>query len=122
MTTISTTGLSTSQFEACAATLSRAEAAAAIRSLTAADETALIKIARLYAKKTSYDHEDLLQEAICRVLGGARAWPRSVPAVAFFWGVVRSIAWEWKTELVENDAPDPPLPPAQPPAIPPTDP
>ena len=106
MTTISTTGLSTSQFEASAATLSRAEAAAAIRSLTAADKTALIKIARLYAKKTSYDHEDLLQEAICRVLGGARAWPRSVPAVAFFWGVVRSIAWEWKTELVENDAAD----------------
>ena len=39
-----------------------------LNALTAADKAALIKLARLYAKKTPYDHEDLLQEAICRVL------------------------------------------------------
>jgi DNA-directed RNA polymerase specialized sigma24 family protein len=102
MTTISTTGLSTPRFGTSAATLSRAEAAAAVRSLTVADKTALAKIAMLYAKKTPYDHEDLLQEALCRVLGGARAWPRNVPALPFLWGVVRSIAWEWKSRPVER--------------------
>src|SRR6266545_3273789 len=66
MTTIATTGLSTSGPPA--ATLSRAEVADAVRALSAADKTAVMKIARLYAKKTPYDHEDLLQEAICRVL------------------------------------------------------
>jgi DNA-directed RNA polymerase specialized sigma24 family protein len=101
MTTISTTGLPTSGYQASAATLSRAEAAAAVRSLSPGDKTALVKIARFYAQKTPYDHEDLLQEAICRVLGGARVWPRDVPAVPFLWGVVRSIAWEWKRELIE---------------------
>lgn len=100
MTTVSTLGFSTS--EPAAATLSPAEAAAAIRALTAADKTALMKIARLYAKKTPYDHEDLLQEALCRVLAGARAWPRHVAAVAFLWGVVRSIASEWKAQAPDR--------------------
>jgi hypothetical protein len=107
MTTVSTLGLSTS--EPAAASLSPAEAEAAVRALSAADKTALMKIARLYARKTPYDHEDLLQEALCRVLAGARAWPRQVAALPFLWGVVRSIAWEWKTELIERgpEAADP---------------
>ncbi|HUI98361.1 MAG TPA: hypothetical protein VLX44_21605 [Xanthobacteraceae bacterium] len=107
MTTVSTLGLATT--EPAAATLSPAEAAVAIRALTAADKTALMKIARLYARKTPYDHEDLLQEALCRVLAGTRAWPRHVAAVAFLWGVVRSIASEWKAQALERapDAVDP---------------
>src|ERR1700722_682653 len=105
MTTVSTIGFSTTGPEPAAAVLSPAEAEAAIRSLTSADKIALMKIARLYAKKTPYDHEDLLQEAICRVLAGARAWPRHLAALPFLWGVVRSIAWEWKSELPEA-APD----------------
>jgi DNA-directed RNA polymerase specialized sigma24 family protein len=103
MTTVSTIGLSTAAAEPAAAALSPAEAGAAIRALTAADKAALIKLARLYAKKTPYDHEDLLQEAICRVLAGTRAWPRQVAALPFLWGVVRSIAWEWKSEFVTPD-------------------
>src|ERR1043165_5738062 len=75
MTTVSTIGMSATGVEPAAAILSPAEAAAAIRGLTAADKIALLKIARLYARKTPYDHEDLLQEAMCRVLQGARAWP-----------------------------------------------
>lgn len=104
MTTVSTIGLSTAAPESAATTLSPAEAGAAIRALSVADKTALMKLARLYAKKTPYDHEDLLQEALCRVLAGARAWPRDVAALPFLWGVVRSIAWEWKKEFIEHDA------------------
>ena len=100
MTTVSTLGFATT--EPAPATLSPAEAAVAIRTLTAADKTALMKIARLYARKTPYDHEDLLQEALCRVLAGARAWPRHVAAVAFLWGVVRSIASEWKARAPDR--------------------
>jgi hypothetical protein len=102
MTTVSTIGFSTTGPEPAAAILSPAEAAAAIRSLSVADKIALMKIARLYARKTPYDHEDLLQEAMCRVLSGARAWPHDLAALPFLWGVVRSIAWEWKKELPEN--------------------
>ena len=98
MTTVSTIGISTTGAEPAAAILSPAEAEAAIRALTAADKIALLKIARLYARKTPYEHEDLLQEAMCRVLQGARAWPRHLAALPFLWGVVRSIAWEWKKE------------------------
>ena len=83
MTTVSTIDLSTTGPAPAAAILSPAEAGAAVRSLTAADKIALTKIARLYAKKTPYDHEDLLQEAICRVLDGARAWPRHLAALPF---------------------------------------
>jgi hypothetical protein len=109
MTTVSTIGFSTTGTEPAAAVLSAAEAGAAIRSLTQADKIALMKIARLYAKKTPYDHEDLLQEAMCRVLDGARAWPRHLTALRFLWGVVRSIAWEWKNELPDkpSDIADP---------------
>ena len=98
MTTVSTIGLSATGPEPAAAILSPAEAGAAIRALAAADKIALMKIARLYARKTPYDHEDLLQEAMCRVLSGARAWPRDLAALPFLWGVVRSIAWEWRNE------------------------
>jgi DNA-directed RNA polymerase specialized sigma24 family protein len=109
MTTVSTIDFSTTGTEPAAAVLSAAEAGAAIRSLTQADKIALMKIARLYAKKTPYDHEDLLQEAMCRVLDGARAWPRHLTALRFLWGVVRSIAWEWKKELPDkpSDIADP---------------
>src|SRR5262249_5635962 len=36
-------------------------------------------------------------------------WPRHVAALPFLWGVVRSIAWEWKSELPEHapEAADP---------------
>ena len=101
MTTVSTIGVSSTGPEPAAAALSPAEAGAAIRSLGAADKIALMKIARLYARKTPYDHEDLLQEALCRVLSGARAWPRTLAALPFLWGVVRSIAWEWRSETFD---------------------
>jgi len=84
------------------ALLSRAEIGNAINSLTAAEQTALMKIAKRYAKvRIHFDPENLVHDAICRVLDGRKAWPKGVPAIAFFGGVIRSIAWE----LSEGDWP-----------------
>jgi DNA-directed RNA polymerase specialized sigma24 family protein len=103
MTTVSTMELPTGGQDAAPSVLSPDEARVAIRALPASDKIALMKVARLYAKKTPYGHEDLLQEAICRVLAGARTWPRHLAAVPFLCGVVRSIAWEWKNEFSDAD-------------------
>jgi hypothetical protein len=99
MTTVSTIDFSAPGSVPAAATLSVAEAGTAIGLLTEGDRIALLKIARLFAKKTPYDHEDLLQEAMFRVLCGKRAWPRDLAALPFLCGVVRSIAWEWRKEI-----------------------
>jgi len=84
--------------------LSGAEIVEALGSLSDGEKTALAKIARLYAWKTPYDHQDLLQEAICRVLDGKRTWRKDLPAVPFLGGVMRSIASEWKHDPLERDA------------------
>jgi DNA-directed RNA polymerase specialized sigma24 family protein len=78
--------------------LSQSEVEIAIANLTGGEKTAVMKIARLYARKTRYDHHDLVQEAIVRILGGRRAWPRYAKPTVFLAGVIRSIAWEWKNE------------------------
>ena len=70
----------------------------ALASLSDGEKIALMKIARLYARKTPYDKEDLVQEAFARVLSGRRAWTKGARPVMFLGGVIRSIAWEWKTE------------------------
>jgi DNA-directed RNA polymerase specialized sigma24 family protein len=89
------------QAELPAETHSTDEIYEAFQSLKAAHKTALIKIARTFAKKTRYGHEDLIQEAYVRVLSGTREWPRTVAAVPFLCGVMRSIAWDWRTETHE---------------------
>jgi DNA-directed RNA polymerase specialized sigma24 family protein len=76
--------------------LSRAEIDNAIKFLTAAEKTKILKIAAHYAKMTPYEANDLLQEAFVRALDGRRKWPRGLPATTFFCGVTRSIADEWK--------------------------
>jgi len=79
-------------------TCTPAEVRRALGDLSAAQKTVLVKIARAYARKTSYSHEDLLQEALTRVLEGKRAWPRKLPLAVFLRGVMRSIASDWITE------------------------
>jgi DNA-directed RNA polymerase specialized sigma24 family protein len=69
-----------------------------LASLSDGEMIALMKIARLYARKTPYDREDLIQEAFARVLSGRRAWTKGTGPVLFLGGVIRSIAWEWKSE------------------------
>jgi hypothetical protein len=78
--------------------LSQLEIEFAIRNLTDGENTALIKVARLYARKTPYDHQDLVQEAFARILSGRRVWPREAKVAFFPSGVIRSIAWEWRRE------------------------
>jgi len=70
----------------------------ALASLSEGEKIALMKVARLYARKTPYDKEDLIQEAFARVLSGRRAWTNGTGPVLFLGGVIRSIAWEWKSE------------------------
>jgi DNA-directed RNA polymerase specialized sigma24 family protein len=79
-----------------APSLSRAEIDNVIKVLTAAEKTKIAKIAAQYAKMTPYEANDLCQEAWLRAMDGRRKWPRGLPATKFFWGVMRSIAWDWK--------------------------
>ena len=74
-----------------------------IKALRDGEKIAIVKIARLYARRTRYEYEDLLQEAYSRALDGRRAWTRGVPAVQFFGGIIRSLAWEWKNEFVNEE-------------------
>jgi RNA polymerase sigma-70 factor (ECF subfamily) len=96
--------------------LTAAEQTALINSLTAAEQTALMKIAKHYAKAAFGLHhakefasllkeatENLVNDAICRVLDGRRAWPREVPSTVFLGGVIGSIAWEWKSDLPNQE-------------------
>jgi DNA-directed RNA polymerase specialized sigma24 family protein len=88
-------------------TYARDEIIQVLQSLTAPQKTALNKVARIYAGKTSYGHDghkDLIQEAYLRVLNGQREWPRDVAVVPFLAGVMRSIAWDWREEDHFEDA------------------
>jgi DNA-directed RNA polymerase specialized sigma24 family protein len=86
------------QQESPAETYTAAEIVEAVKSLNTQHKTALMKLARAYAVKTSFGHEDLLQEAWMRLLDGRREWPRSVGVIPFLAGVMRSIAWDWQVE------------------------
>jgi hypothetical protein len=88
-----------------AGALSRTEVESTILSLSDGEKTALIKIARVYARKrnTPYDHEDLVYEAFTRIIDERRKWPRGEPAVKFIGGVIVSIAWEWRNSIEVNE-------------------
>jgi len=45
-----------------------------------------------------HDADDLLNEALDRVLSGRRPWPTDLPLPAFFSQVMRSIASQWRRE------------------------
>ncbi len=89
--------------------LSREEVEQALRRLTIAEKTALIKFARAQALKTKpYDAHDLLQETQKRCLEeDRRLWPKDITALAFLCGVVRSIASEWRNNPVPDPPPEP---------------
>jgi hypothetical protein len=82
---------------------SQPEIAVAVAQLGPGEKVALMKIAKLYARRTPYDHEDLIHEALARILSGRRIWPRHVDATMFIGGVIRSIAWEWRCERPGNE-------------------
>jgi RNA polymerase sigma-70 factor (ECF subfamily) len=83
---------------------SQPELVAAIARIADGEKMAIMKIARMYARGATYDHDDLVHEAFARVLEGRRIWPPNLPAVSFFGGVLRSIAWEWRRDR-HGDAP-----------------
>jgi DNA-directed RNA polymerase specialized sigma24 family protein len=74
--------------------LSEVEIRKEINSLTLGERTKLIKIARYYGKgKISFEEPDeLVHEAICRLLEGKREWPRDLEKLGFLAGVIKSIA------------------------------
>ena len=43
--------------------------------------------------------DELVQEAICRVLAGMREWPRDLEKLRFLAGVIKSIAGDRKRAL-----------------------
>ena len=63
--------------------LSISEVGHAVASLSDGERIALTKIARLYARKTPYDKEDLIQETFARVFSGRRAWTKGTDPVLF---------------------------------------
>ncbi len=83
-----------------AATRTRDEIAAAIRSLTAVDLARLKMVARKYAFGRPIEPDDLLQEAYARALD-SRACPSHVDVVKFLAEAMRSIA-HGEAEKVEH--------------------
>lgn len=73
--------------------LSPSHTALALNLVTAMDLLRLKSIARLHSRGLPPDvaWDDLLQEAITRVLTGKRARPEGVPMVAFLAGIMRSL-------------------------------
>jgi DNA-directed RNA polymerase specialized sigma24 family protein len=75
------------------------QTALALKLVSEMDLLRLKAIARLHARGLPPDvgWEDLLQEAITRVLTGARRTPKGVPVVAFLAGIMRSLKSEhWR--------------------------
>lgn len=82
----------------------------ALARLSTADLLRIKQLAKLRAAGlTTVDWQDLLNEAISRILAGTRRWPRSVPLVAFLAQTMRSVASEeWRRinqdrEILESD-------------------
>ncbi len=75
------------------------ESALALKLVSEMDLLRLKAVARLHARGLPPDvgWEDLLQEALTRVLTGARRIPQDVPPVAFIAGIIRSLRSEhWR--------------------------
>ena len=73
--------------------LTEQELEGCIESLSPADLLRLRKIANTYTGNHELESEDLLQEAICRVLTGSRkTCPTDVPFLTFIASIMKSIA------------------------------
>lgn len=77
---------------------SAAEASFALAALSSADLARLGRIAQMRAHNLpGVGWEDLLNEAIEKLLSGVRRWPLDLPLVAFLREVIRSLASEaWR--------------------------
>jgi DNA-directed RNA polymerase specialized sigma24 family protein len=64
----------------------------AVRRLSDTNWERLRRIAMALAVGRTLEGEDLMQEAMARVLDGGRPWPRNVEILPFLAGVMRSVA------------------------------
>jgi DNA-directed RNA polymerase specialized sigma24 family protein len=79
--------------------LTRGEVRRIIGRLRRPDLVRLGALARVWATGLrQHDEDDLLNEALDRVLSGRRPWPIDVPLPAFLSQVMRSIASQWRHE------------------------
>lgn len=79
--------------------LSLGEVRRIIGRLRGPDLVRLSLLARAWAAGLRYhDADDLLYEALDRILSGRRLWPSEVPLPAFLSQVMRSIASQWRQE------------------------
>jgi RNA polymerase sigma-70 factor (ECF subfamily) len=85
--------------------LSEAEIRSEISSLTAGERTRLIRIASYYGRISFEEPDELVQEAIYRILAGMREWPRGLQKLRFLAGVIKSIAGDQKRALNRNVLP-----------------
>lgn len=78
--------------------LSPTQTAVALGLITEIDFLRLKAVARLYARGLPADvgWDDLLQEALTRVIVGTRKTPDGVPAVAFVAGIIRSLRSDYR--------------------------
>ena len=88
------------------------ESAEALRRLSDADLRRLERLARFRViGLDELDWQDLLNEAVVRLLSGSRRWPRDVPLIVFLRETMRSIASDcWRRReapvvLSESDMP-----------------
>ena len=90
------------------------ECVEALRRLSDADLRRLERIARFRAiGLDELDWQDLLNEAVARLLNGSRRWPRDVPLVVFLRETMRSIAsdcWRRREDPVVVSASELPTP------------
>jgi len=85
-------------------TLSPEDFRAVWDALPKADKARLGMIAREWTLGTSFEWQELLNEAIVRALAGSRRCPREISLVPFLAQTMRSIRWEWRNEwLREHD-------------------
>jgi DNA-directed RNA polymerase specialized sigma24 family protein len=71
------------------------EALARLDGLTEKDFLALETASHKYRQWLAEDADELLGEAVQRLLDGRRKWPRGVELGPFLAEVMRSVAWEW---------------------------
>lgn len=79
--------------------LERSEIIARLKALSQAELIRLTRVARLRCLGTDYGPDDLLQEAVRRILDGQRTVPSDQPFLACLIQVMRSVAWASRKRL-----------------------
>lgn len=74
-------------------TRSPVEVRQALAGMSDIDYVRLSKAAKYFAPGTSFAADDLIQEAIRRLLDGSRNWPTDVQLTTFLSNVMKSIVW-----------------------------